>query len=776
MDSIYYSINHQKKLEKLDNAELAKIKGTLFYELSSKNESNINGQILKIFNSLMNDFQSPKSKDKLFLIHSLTEEYKAMKNIQLENYDKISLNVCKKLLEKDFKMNLNFDSDNINDICVLMSLGFTKLFSSKKLKFKTYESFVKEIQVYRSLFIDLIRIYKSYNYSLPSRVPEIPRNTIPNEILLLMEIFQRIKYIKLSLKDYNRETIIPYLIILLNYDWLFPFVFEIDLDLSYEKLSDEVEKLYYFKERNTYIRTKQKILALESEENNTSLDDDSSLFNLKNIELIKKDINNKNKKINWNLLEETKIPRSNTVPQNNNYAINIDKIPENYFFLLKKNIMIFDIILCYYYLINEVKYLKSLSIIMPSGFIKETMDSLKLKNILELETNNINLFDYLTIISSLNSFNIIFNSLEKKTFENVLYIIQNNGNLKEIKMELFPKDYKKLSSQNLLKIGEESGLCKNILYSRKEATLLNATKDNEKNIKEKLLENFEINLEKLFILFQTKKHLEKIDLTINIPLVLYDNEGYHWTIFKFLLNMILLLQKEKEKFSLKEFKLVLPFFNLDNRKYPILGEFLDKINLNEKQKNLKYFYFQANIFKLNNIRNLIPYNLVSLHLGELDLDTFKSFLEFYHSDEYLEKSQLNSLFIEFNKTVIKYKKCKNALSSFFSGKNPKNLRELSFKCYFRIKRKDLYELLIKGNGNKIVNYNIFMKLENKSYDKIINHKTFYYLNDELDKKINNYIAGFKKYDLFESSKKNITKKIMKFLVPSNGKKITIENV
>ena len=638
MDSIYYRINHNKKLEKLDNAELAKIKSTLFYELSSKNESNINGQILKILNSLMYDFQSPKSNDKLFLIYSLTEEYKLMKNIQLENYDKISLNICKKLLEKDFKMTLSFESENINDICTLMSLGFTKLFSSNKLKFKTYESFVKEIQVYRSLFIDLIRIYKSYNYTLPSKVPEIPRNTIPNEILLLMEIYQRIKYLKLSLKDYNRDTIIPYLIVLLNYDWLFPFVFEIDFDLSYEKLSDEVQKLYFMKEKNVYIRTKQKILALESEEEDINKDN-NILNNIVNINLIKKDINDK--KIDWELFEENFIPRNNEASSENNNAItNRDKIPETYFFLIKKNLIIFDIILCYYYLIKQVKYLKSLSINMPNGFIKENIDALRLKNVQDLESPNVNLFEYLTIISSLNSFNIVFNSLEQKTFGNVLYIVQNNGNLKEIKMEFFPKDYKKLTSQNLLKIAEESGISKKILASRKEITLLNATLDDEKNIKNKLLEKFESNLEKLFILFQTKKHLEKIDLIINVPLILYDNEGYHWTILKFLLNIILLLQKEK--FSLKEFKFLLPFFNLDNRKYPIIGEFLEKINLNEKQKQIKDFYFQANIFRLNNVRNLIPYNLVSLHLGELDLDTFKAFLELYHSEEYFEKFPFSS--------------------------------------------------------------------------------------------------------------------------------------
>ena len=89
---------------------------------------------------------------------------------------------------------------------------------------------------------------------------------------------------------------------------------------------------------------------------------------------------------------------------------------------------IFDITLCYYYLIREVKYLKTLYIKMPDGFIKENIDIIRMKNIPDIGTPNINIFEYLTIISSLFSFNIIFNCLEKKTFENILYMIQNNMN------------------------------------------------------------------------------------------------------------------------------------------------------------------------------------------------------------------------------------------------------------------------------------------------------------------------------------------------------------
>ena len=64
----------------------------------------------------------------------------------------------------------------------------------------------------------------------------------------------------------------------------------------------------------------------------------------------------------------------------------------------------------------------------------------------------------------------------------------------------------------------------------------------------------------------------------------------------------------------------------------------------------------------------------------------------------------------------------------------------------------------------------------KKYKKIINHNEFYYLNKDIEMKINKYIPILKKYNLFDNNKKNITKKLIRFLVPSNRKKIIIEDI
>ena len=295
----------------------------------------------------------------------------------------------------------------------------------------------------------------------------------------------------------------------------------------------------------------------------------------------------------------------------------------------------------------------------------------------------------------------------------------------------------------------------------------------------KLLEYFEINLEKLFLLFQTKKNLEKLEIIIKLPSIFLSNEkendNYNIVIIKFILNLIILLHKEK--LNLKEFRISLPYFNFNNRSYPIIGEALEKINLLRKNPQLKKFQLEIPIFKIYNIQNLLSINLQELQIGELDLETFYFFIQFYQSKEYIENSQLKKLNISLNKNVIKYNLCKNSVSNFFSGKNPIYLTEITFQCNFRIKRKNLYDLLKSTNGNNINKYNIIMKIDKlKKYKHIIEHKEFYFFNKDFEKKIMSYLPFLKKYDFLQEKYKKIAKNIIKFLVPSNRKNINIIDI
>ena len=785
MLSIFYKINHRNKFLFYDNASLANIKSTLFEELSSKNESKIFNNVLNLFRFLLKDYL-PKSDDKIYLIFSLIEEFKKRKNIQLESYDKISQNFSRKIIKKNYKMDFDFISEDLDDICTLISLGFTKIFSDKKIKFKTYDEFLQKLEEYSMFFVDLVKIYKSYNFVVPSNAPEIPKGDVPNEILLLKYIFQGIKHITLNLNKMAKNNILPFLIIILNSDWLFPFVFEVDMDLTYEIFHNDINNLYYINEKLFYINyLKNKpsnydelyFSDEDSEKDQDEINYDEIMKGNQIFNIIKKDFDkNNNSSIKEQLKNDNDI---NNIIDDDPKLIRHDSIKDNYTNILIKNENTFDVILCFFYLIKKIKYLKALNINMPNGFIKENIDLIKIRNILEIEPDdisNINLFEYISIISSINSFNITFNCLEKKTFENILFMIQNNINLHELKLNFFPDN--EINSPNLIKISDECGILKDLNIDKKQENII-MNKNIEKKLKLKLLEYFEINLEKLFLLFQTKKNLEKLEIIIKLPSIFLSNEkendNYNIVIIKFILNLIILLHKEK--LNLKEFRISLPYFNFNNRSYPIIGEALERINLLRKNTQLKIFQLEIPIFKIYNIQNLLSINLQELQIGELDLETFNFFIQFYQSKEYIENSQIKKLNISLNKNVIKYNLCKNSVSNFFSGKNPIYLTEITFQCNFRIKRKNLYDLLKSTNGNNINKYNIIMKIDKlKKYKHIIEHKEFYFFNKDFEKKIMSYLPILKKYDFLQEKYKKIAKNIIKFLVPSNRKNINIIDI
>ena len=51
-----------------------------------------------------------------------------------------------------------------------------------------------------------------------------------------MNIFQGIKTLKMTFEESSSDLNKAYLLLLLNYEWLFPFVFEIEFDLTCHKL------------------------------------------------------------------------------------------------------------------------------------------------------------------------------------------------------------------------------------------------------------------------------------------------------------------------------------------------------------------------------------------------------------------------------------------------------------------------------------------------------------------------------------------------------------
>jgi hypothetical protein len=126
----------------------------------------------------------------------------------------------------------------MSEVATLLLFGFKKL----KKKFIEYDKFFEEINKERNKQYNLIR-----SYQLMAQGDEnvkIKEGDTPIEFLLLLDAFKNVKSLEISIEEATHESIITYLIILLNYEWLFPCVFDLYLDLSCYKLNQEVMSVY----------------------------------------------------------------------------------------------------------------------------------------------------------------------------------------------------------------------------------------------------------------------------------------------------------------------------------------------------------------------------------------------------------------------------------------------------------------------------------------------------------------------------------------------------
>jgi len=719
METLYYRINHKNNLKLFDNASLVQLKTNLFYELSLIDDSTIGNEINKFFNKIL---ECSDKLDKFEIIFHTINEYMKLRDFDL-NDEEYNINLCQQISIRNYKMEFVFSSEFVHDIATLLCFGYTKLKEARWKKKLTYDKFLLNLQQFPSKNVDLIKEYRNYN-------SKNVLNTfiIPNEFILLMNIFQGIKTLKMTFEESSSDLTKAYIILLLNYEWLFPFVFEIEFDLTCHKL-----------------------------------------YRLINIEYKKKmkyeeQINQMNNNSEYN---------NNDTNINDNYQIIKNKPIKNYLQTLKENKDIFDLVIVYTYFISKFHFLRNLTIIFPNSFKTELEDFMRLNKVPMVNFHFLNL---LFPINLLHSLSLEFNSMENESFQNIMNLIQNNSNLKNLSINFFSQNQEIYSNPLLVKLSEENGIrLKSIFLNTGNyiSTIMYKNDGEFENLLiNKVLPNFELNIEKFFILLQTKKQLDCLTLIFEQPKLLLNNENYFWVIMKFLFNIFLMLNREK--FQLQELKLIAPNLNFDNKKNPLIESFLDGINLNNKNKNLIRFSLQAQISKLPNICNLISKNIEILILGDFDLDTFKSFITFYQSENFIQESNLNSLSIILSKSLIDYDSFKETFSNLIQGNQPKNLIQIEFECNIKIPAFDLSQILLKTNGNTIEKYSFKFKVNQEEYLKF-DYDSYWFFNNNLKKRLNKYLGLIMKYQFYVKEKKNIGKKLIQYLMPNNKKEIIILN-
>ena len=761
MDILYYRINRKSNLILFEDLALQKTKSTLTSELDNTADKSLGQKMENIFNTIINNYKSKekeKEKDKIEIIYSILEQYRKLKKIKI-NDNNLSQKLCQQIALKNYTTSFTFTSDNMNEIATLLFFGFKKL----KKKYNNYESFLTDIKSHMNKYHDLVRSYQII--AAGEECIEIKENDIPNELLLLIEAFKNVKILEISIEEAIHESILTYLLILLNCDWLFSCVLDLYLNLSCLKLSKEVMNVYKKKFNKFYGD------FLNSDELTDSQIIDKIIENIKKEEEErKKDKNSEKNKISKKAEKEAlKLKEKKTKEFN-------EMLSKLYTNIIKNNTNIFEALLLIVYFVKKLTFINKLVINIPDGYNIEINDYLTSKGIPNIK--NIQFIDFLSTINNLRELNVKLNSMEATTFEKILYMIKNNLNLKKLKLNFFPDEKEYFSTYQLLKI-EENNFLREMLkknYENKNSALLGLLiyddiKD-EHNLRKKILNNLQKSLEHFFVLLQMmeeKSNLDSLSLEINKPFNLID-KSFFWILLKLFLNI--LLEFNRELLNLKEFEFITPYFNLDNNYYSFLETFFNGINLNFKNKSMTHFHIQCQITNISNLSNIISYNLTILSIGDLDYISFKSLVSFFHSVEFVENSKLKKLSITLGKAIVVFRECKDEINDLITGKNPESLMQLNFSCQFNIGHDNLLEIMTKANGNSIEQYTFTMKMvSERDYMNVFRGSKFYYINNKYNSYINKTLPLLMKYKFFEEDKINIAKKIYKFLLPLNRKKI-----
>ena len=343
-------------------------------------------------------------------------------------------------------------------------------------------------------------------------------------------------------------------------------------------------------------------------------------------------------------------------------------------------------------------------------------------------------------VKTLDELNIELNILDYITFQKILFFINNNITMTSIKISFFSSDATylrqsiyKLYYQNI--IGKEVSIAKIIKI---------------------LLPHFIENLDVLFELIKIKD-FKKIEVNFDIPDIIETNNAYMNTIFKFLMNLLFLVDNKSSQ--IQKFVLLSPNTKFDQRYLPSIENILEDINFNENNKYLTELSLHLQLFMLKNIKNLVTENLVILNIGDCDLYTFRELTKFLTSYKFCQKSSLQYLSISLIYSIIKYtNEIKIIFYSLFSIKI-KQLIELSVYTNIYISRDEYYDLIDIFKYNWISKYRLIFspksELDINDFKEIemnnIIHLVSHFLEDHLSAK--NESSNRKK--IISKSKKNI---------------------
>ena len=259
---------------------------------------------------------------------------------------------------------------------------------------------------------------------------------------------------------------------------------------------------------------------------------------------------------------------------------------------VKNHLYSFQMIAFYsYFFAKDLKKIKKLGLFFHTPYLYELQLMLR---IYEIAYDRLHFLIFTNSIDTLTEAEFSFNSLDNKTFENILGIINKNSHLTSLKVSFFTPDINYFEN-SLFSIWSSKKLSLKKLFTEQKEFLINCSGDKERDMNyfilhhNKFLDSFGKNLRIFFNVLKAKtslNNLEEIILRFDIPISILNSEKYIIILIKFFINILIMLTFQYNR--IHTLKLISPELPFDSVKMPFIRNFFREIMLEGESIDQKW--------------------------------------------------------------------------------------------------------------------------------------------------------------------------------------------